>query len=140
MSIEMRPVEPRSKGIGTRREPAQQIWMRTAAAMPEDASQLLQRAILAYFSDMALMSTSIRPHGVDWSMPGFDGASIDHAVWFHEDVCADAWMLYAMDSPWAAHCRGMNRGQIFTRDGRLRASVAQECLIRYRPPESGGNG
>ena len=66
--------------------------------------------------------------------PGMQTASLDHAMWFHEDFRADAWMLYEMDSPWAGHGRGMNRGSIFTRDGRLVASVAQEGLIRQREP------
>jgi acyl-CoA thioesterase-2 len=59
-------------------------------------------------------------------------ASLDHAVWLHEPLRADEWLLYATDSPWAGHARGFNRGQIFSRDGRLVASVAQEGLMRLR--------
>jgi acyl-CoA thioesterase-2 len=61
--------------------------------------------------------------------------SLDHAVWFHEDFRADEWLLYATDSPWAGRARGMNRGRVFTRDGRLVASVAQEGLIRRIEPK-----
>ena len=87
-----------------------------------------------YASDMGLMATSMMPHGVNWMTPGMQTASLDHSMWFHEDFRADEWLLYAMDSPWAGHGRGMNRGSIFTRDGRLVASVAQEGLIRKREP------
>jgi acyl-CoA thioesterase-2 len=59
-------------------------------------------------------------------------ASLDHAMWLHEPFRFDDWLLYAADSPWSGHGRGFNRGQIFARDSRLVASVAQEGLIRMR--------
>ena len=59
-------------------------------------------------------------------------ASLDHSIWFHEEVCLDDWLLYSMDSPWAGNSRGFARGSIYTRDGRLVASVAQEGLTRSR--------
>ena len=81
---------------------------------------------------MGLLSTCAFPHGVDWFTPSFQSASLDHTIWFHEDVKADEWMLYSMDSPWGGHARGLNRGMIFSRDGRLIASTAQEGLMRMR--------
>jgi acyl-CoA thioesterase-2 len=57
-------------------------------------------------------------------------ASLDHAIWFHRDVRADDWLLYAQESPVAAGARGFARGTIFTRSGELVASVAQEGLMR----------
>ena len=59
-------------------------------------------------------------------------ASLDHALWFHRPFRADEWLLYAEDSPSASGARGFNRGSLFSRDGRLVASVAQEGLIRVR--------
>jgi acyl-CoA thioesterase-2 len=59
-------------------------------------------------------------------------ASLDHSIWFHEEVCLDDWLLYTTDSPWAGNARGFARGSIYTRDGILVASVAQEGLIRSR--------
>src|SRR6266436_5109354 len=59
-------------------------------------------------------------------------ASLDHALWFHRPFRADEWLLYAQDSPSAAGARGFARGLIFTRDGTLVASVAQEGLLRER--------
>lgn len=129
--IELRPVYPRSLYFGLKREPLAHIWFRAAAPIV-DGNQALHRSILAYASDMGLLSTSSLPHGVNWFTPGFQSASLDHAIWFHEDVIADEWMLYTTDSPWAAHSRGMNRGMIFSRDGRLIASTAQEGLMRMR--------
>ena len=59
-------------------------------------------------------------------------ASLDHALWFHKPSDASHWHLYVQDSPSASGGRGFNRGSIFTREGVLVASAAQEALIRYR--------
>ena len=128
--IQMRPVTPRFPVQTRPRAPAQQLWFRAAAPLGDDPQ--VHRAVLAYASDMALLGTGMFPHGVDWLTHDLQSASLDHAVWFHEDFRADDWLLYAMDSPWAGHGRGFNRGQIFTRDGRLVASASQEGLIRLR--------
>ena len=73
------------------------------------------------------------PHGVNWmTAKHADRQPRPRAVAARADFRADEWLLYATDSPWAGHARGFNRGQIFTRDGRLVASVAQEGLIRLR--------
>jgi len=61
-------------------------------------------------------------------------ASLDHALWVHDDFRMDDWLLYTMDSPWAGGARGFNRGRVFTRDGRLVANVAQEGLVRQVTP------
>ena len=83
----------------------------SAASQPLPDDPALHRAVLAYASDMALMATSMMPHGVNWMTPGMQSASLDHAIWLHEPVRADDWLLYVTDSPWAGHGRGMNRGR-----------------------------
>lgn len=130
--IELRPVTPRSLLDSTKREPRYLTWFRTAVPIGDDPN--LHRTILAYVSDMALLGTSLMPHGVTWGTPGLRTASLDHALWLHETPRVDEWLLYSTDSPWSGHARGFNRGQIFSRDGRLVASVAQEALIRVREP------
>ena len=130
--IDIRPLHPRSWFTPVKREPRNYSWFRVVAPIGDDPA--MHRAVLAYASDMALMATSMMPHGVNWTTPGMQSASLDHAIWLHEPVRADQWMLYATDSPWAGHGRGMNRGSIFSQDGRLIASVAQEGLIRLRQP------
>ena len=131
--IEIYPAEPRSMLHPVKREPRFATWFRVVA--PVEGGPDVHRAILAYASDMALLSTSMLPHGVIWFTPGMQSASLDHAIWLHEEVRVDDWLLYATDSPWTGHARGLNRGQIFSRDGRLVASVAQEGLIRLRAPK-----
>jgi acyl-CoA thioesterase-2 len=72
----------------------------------------------------------MQPHGVSWMTPGMQVASLDHAIWFHRPFRMDQWLLYVIDSPSASGARGLSRGQFFTQDGQLVASVAQEGLIR----------
>jgi acyl-CoA thioesterase-2 len=126
--IELRPVEARHWMNPEPREALSHTWFRTAAPLPDDPR--VHRAVLAYASDMSLLGTSMLPHGLSWILGTVMGVSLDHALWFHDDFRADEWLLYVCDSPWAGRARGFNRGQIFTRDGRHVASVAQEGLIR----------
>lgn len=128
--IEIRPVHPRSWFRPDKRDPKQNSWFRLAA--PIDADPAMHRAILAYASDMSLLGTATLAHGVNWMTHKLQSASLDHSLWLHEDFRADEWLLYACDSPWAGHARSFNRGKIYTQDGRLVASVAQEGLMRLR--------
>lgn len=126
--IEFRPVEKDSRFYAAPLPPQQHFWIRAVAPLPDD--QLLHRVLLAYASDMMLLMTSQLPHSIHSHGYEMQGASLDHSVWFHDDIRIDDWLLYAMDSPWAGGARGFSRGQLFTRDGRLVASCAQEGLIR----------
>jgi acyl-CoA thioesterase-2 len=105
------------------------IWMKTRSTAPDDPA--IHRALLAFVSDMSLLDTSLLPHGRS-NFSRVQMASLDHAMWFHRPFRADEWLLYEQDSPSASGARGFCRGSIFTRDGKLVASVAQEGLIRPR--------
>lgn len=131
--IELRPVEERTWMGAQPREPLSHTWFRAVAPLPDDPK--IHRAVLAYASDMTLLGTSTLPHGISWHKGNMMGASLDHAIWFHDDFRADEWLLYVCDSPWAGRARGFNRGRIFARDGRLLANVAQEGLIRPITPK-----
>jgi acyl-CoA thioesterase-2 len=130
--IDMRPVDPADFMPDAPAEPVQLVWMR--AAQPIGADPVFNQAALAYASDMSLLSTSMRPHGMSWRTPGIQTASIDHAIWFHRPCDFNEWCLYVQRSPSASGSRGFNLGAVYSRDGRLVASTAQEGLIRYRPP------
>ncbi|WP_170760658.1 acyl-CoA thioesterase [Ruegeria lacuscaerulensis] len=105
-----------------------QTWFRMRAAVSADP--VTQHLVLAYASDMHLMSSGTRPHGLSWFSGEVNGASLDHALWFHAPVHFENWHLYSMDSPWSGHGRNFNRGSIYAEDGTLVASVAQEGLMR----------
>lgn len=125
--IDFRSVEPRDWLHMETRPPKAHVWFKTAAPLPADVE--MQRTFLAYISDFQLLGTAMQPVGAPTG--NIRVASLDHAMWFHEDFALDDWLLYATDSPWAGHARGYGRGQIFTRDGTLVASVAQEGMIRH---------
>ncbi|MGI9346125.1 MAG: acyl-CoA thioesterase II [Gammaproteobacteria bacterium] len=130
--IETRPVDQDIEHYFTsmEKDPNSHIWIRSEQSLPDDP--VLHQALLAYVSDMSLLGTSMRPHGITFMNPKIQGASLDHAMWFHRPYRIDEWLLYATDSPSASGGRGFNRGSIYTQDGILVASVAQEGLIRYR--------
>jgi acyl-CoA thioesterase-2 len=96
-----------------------------------DGPLALHQAFLAFASDMSLLDTALLPHGKG-IFSNVQVASLDHAMWFHRPFRADDWLLYTQDSPAAFGARGFSRGMIFSRDGTLVASVAQEGLIRPR--------
>lgn len=128
--IELRPIYPRNYATPEKTPPHDGYWFRAIAPIGEDPDT--HRAVLVYATDMALLSTAMRPHGFHWQTHNVQTASLDHAVWLHEAPRVDDWLLYMTDSPWAGHARGFNRGSIFDRSGRLIASTAQEGLMRVR--------
>lgn len=128
--FEFRPVYPRSDLHPPRRPPYQPVWFRLIAPVAD--SPVLHRTLLAYASDFHLIGTTLFPHGVSYLQPNVTVASLDHALWFHRPFRTDDWLLYSCDSPTAQSARGLARGQVFTRDGRLVASTAQEGLIRLQ--------
>ncbi|HVK84597.1 MAG TPA: acyl-CoA thioesterase II [Kofleriaceae bacterium] len=110
--------------------PARHVWFRAPAKLPDTPA--LHQAMLAYASDFALVTTSLKPHGTSWLSGKMRIASVDHAIWFHAPFRADEWLLHTMVSPWAGGARGLALGRIYTRDGVLVASTAQEGLIRRK--------
>jgi acyl-CoA thioesterase-2 len=110
--------------------PVRRVWMKTVASLPDDPA--LHAYLLAYASDHSFVTTALLPHGVTWLSPGMQVASLDHVMWFHQPFRVDEWLLYAIDSPAAHGARGLVRGRVFSRDGRLVASTAQEGLLRRR--------
>jgi acyl-CoA thioesterase-2 len=129
--FEFRHVYPRDELNPPKRPPFQQVWFRLSE--PVGDSPELHRALLAYASDFQLLGTATYPHGISYYQPNVQMASLDHALWFHRPFRADDWLLYSIDSPSAGSSRGLARGQIFDRQGRLVASSAQEGLIRVVP-------
>lgn len=106
----------------------QGVWMRMRAPLPDDPR--LHRAVLAYLSDMTIQESILRAHGIYWAMPGLKVASLDHAMWWHRPARVDEWLLYVQESPNARGGRGLATGRIYSRDGDLVASVAQEIMVR----------
>ena len=126
--IELKFVESFNEFNPNPAPPIQHVWVKTSGKMPENYR--LNQCLLAYASDLTLLDTSYRPHGIGWRNDKFQVASLDHSMWFHKPFLTDEWMLYQQDSPFAGGARGFSRGTIFNTKGDLIASVAQEGLIR----------
>ncbi|HEV7625503.1 MAG TPA: acyl-CoA thioesterase II [Streptomyces sp.] len=109
-------------------EPHSGVWMRAIGSLGDDP--LVHTCALTYASDMTLLDAVRIPIEPLWGPRGFDMASLDHAMWFHRPIRADEWFLYQQESPIATGGRGLARGQIFDREGKLLVSVMQEGLFR----------
>lgn len=131
--LDFRPVAPADPFRAEVRPPSRHVWFRSIAPLPDEP--IIHQAILAYASDYGLLPTALQPHGVPFRAKGLQIASLDHALWMHRPFRADEWLLYSIESPAAAGARGFVRGSIYTRDGTLVASVAQEGLMRLRTPK-----
>ena len=112
--------------------PTQKVWLRADGPLPDDP--VLHACVLTYASDMTLLDTTIRPHGISaWGWEGLHMASLDHAMWFHRPFRVDEWLLYDQWTPSTSDARGLAMGQIYSQDGRLVVTVVQEGLIRVVP-------
>ncbi len=128
--IDFRLVEDIDPFNPTKQPPIRNVWLRAIGPMPDEL--LSHQAVLAFASDYSLLGAALQPHGRTFRRSDMQVASLDHALWLHRECRVDDWLLYSMDSPVAAGARGFARGSIFTRDGVLVASVAQEGLMRER--------
>lgn len=134
-ALAKRPIEIRTVGepdvfLEGKHPPERYVWLKATHQLPDTPG--LHQALLAYASDFSFITTSLKPHGVTWLTPGMQVASVDHAVWFHAPFRADEWLLHVMESPRASGARGLVLGRIYSRDGKLVASTAQQGLIRKR--------
>jgi acyl-CoA thioesterase-2 len=128
--IEIRTVDPDDPRRLAPRPARRHLWFRANGPLPDD--ERVHRYLLAYASDFSFLATALQPHAVAFWEGGVRMASIDHAMWFHRALRFDDWLLYSVDSPSAAGSRALVRGRVFSRDGRLVASTAQEGMIRVR--------
>jgi acyl-CoA thioesterase II len=126
--FEFRPVQKMSVFDRSTKPPYKQIWFKANEKVEGDLA--LHQLLLTYVSDYNLLTTATLPHVKGPIPSGLFMASLDHAMWFHRDFRIDEWLLYALDSPSASNTRGFTRGNIFTQEGKLVASVVQEGLIR----------
>ena len=130
--IELKPVEVEDDPIHPSPQPPRRmVWLKARGQLP--ATPSLHAYLLAYASDFSFMTTSLLPHRRTWLTPKLQLASLDHVMWFHRPLRIDDWLLHVMDSPSASSARGLVRGRVFDRAGRLVASTAQEGLIREGP-------
>jgi acyl-CoA thioesterase-2 len=126
----VKPVQPGQFLAAGQIEPVKQLWMKAVDRLPPDP--FIHDALFAYISDYELIGTATLPHGLHATRTGLQMASLDHAMWIHRPLRVDEWLLFDLESPNASGARGLARGQVFSQDGTLIASLAQEGLIRLR--------
>lgn len=128
--FEFRAVRGVHPDDSTPKPPYKDLWFKLHGELDFDPH--MNRALLAYVSDFHLVGTATLPHGISWVSGNLMMASLDHAMWFHREFSLSDWLLYSCDSPSTQGGRGLARGMIYDRHGRLVASSAQEGVIRLR--------
>lgn len=132
--LEVKPIAMDASYLARTPEARASLWVRARGRLPDDLPT--HQAVLAYASDLSLLQAALVQHGRTVFDPRLQVASLDHALWLHRPFRADEWLLYSQESPMAGGARGFCRGQLFTRDGILVASAAQEGLMRPVEPRS----
>jgi acyl-CoA thioesterase-2 len=131
--LDVRVVEPIDWRNPVAREPKLQVWMKTTGRVPGDGQKNrgLHQALLAYMSDAFLIDVCMIAHGHGFADSNLQVASLDHALWYHEDFRADEWLLHTVEAKRIGGGRGLAEGSFYSRDGRLIATTVQQGLIRY---------
>jgi acyl-CoA thioesterase-2 len=116
-------------------------WFRITEELgnPDDKrAQLLHRCAFAYLSDDLPSDAVVRTHPDISLRPdgrrNYIGASLDHTIWFHRPIQSDRWHLHDYTCHSIGNSRGLVIGHVFSEDGILVATVAQETLIRDLTP------
>ncbi|QIW16521.1 acyl-CoA thioesterase II [Pasteurellaceae bacterium RH1A] len=128
-----RPFDIRVKHVnnplqGQKLPPEQFVWFKAQGQAP--ANLRLQQCLLAYFTDFHSLITALHPHEKGFMQQGVKIATLDHAIWFHREFSLNDWLLSALESNNARNAKGLTRGQIFDKNGRLIATIQQEGVIR----------
>jgi acyl-CoA thioesterase II len=122
------PVERYNPFNPGKRAPYSHVWFKSNGKLPDDIAT--HHAVAAYASDFSLLISAMLPHQMSMFTTPMKIASLDHSMHIHRPFRADEWLLYAVESPSMSSSRGFCQGKIYTQDGVLVASVAQEGLIR----------
>ncbi|MFV0564683.1 MAG: acyl-CoA thioesterase [Flavobacteriaceae bacterium] len=109
--------------------PVNDVWFKLRGNT-DTLDLALRQQILTYISDYNLLTCALNPHAAKAHWGNTQTASLDHSMWYFRDFDFTDWLLYTTESPSASNARGLARGHIYTREGKLVASVAQEGLLR----------
>jgi acyl-CoA thioesterase-2 len=129
--VEMRLIDPERVFFDLAEVPERMFWFRMPSAA-DVADPVGQQCLLAFMSDYWFAGTSASPHHLASKAEQVALVTLNHSLWFHSAIRTDDWLLYRTESPWAGQGRGLVRGTIHDRAGKLLASAVQECSIRPR--------
>lgn len=128
--LDVRLVDPVNWREPVRRKGLLYAWMKTTGRLDDDP--VMHRNLLTYFSDTMLLDAGLIEHGRSYWDKELQVASLDHAIWFHEDCRADEWLLHEAEVERNSGGRTLVRGRFYTRQGRHVATIMQQGLMRKR--------
>lgn len=135
-AFDVRHVQPSLyTGSDPARSGSQQLWMKIRARVPEETSQVVHRALLAYVIDQVMLEPALRAVGLSWMTSGLSLASLDHSMWFHSDVNINDWLLFCGQVDTVGGGRAKADTTVFDRSGTTLATASQEGMIRVATPQ-----
>ena len=129
-AFEIRPIRPNNYFIPDEKQPERILWLKASEHLPY--SQQVHRSLLAWISDFPILGTALQPSSIPPSSPKIKMTSLDHSMWFYENIDLNNWILFHMTSPKTGCGRGFTHGCFYTQKGQLIATVAQEGMLRLR--------
>lgn len=126
--LELRLVGPETYFFAAGQSPSRAFWVRMPSAA--GTADQDQSALLAFLADYWLAGIAVGPGRLSTNSRELSITSLDHAMWFHRPVRAEEWLLYLCDTPSGGGGRGLARGLLYDRSGRLVATTSQEALFR----------
>ncbi len=127
--IDFKPVQIANPLYMKNLPPVVDVWFK----LKGDSKNLdlaIKQQILTYISDYNILTACLNPNASVANFGNTQMASLDHSMWFYRDFDFSDWMLFSIESPNTFGARGFACGNIYTREGKLVASVAQEGLMR----------
>jgi acyl-CoA thioesterase II len=128
-TIEFRIPDPARQFSARTSGPRFRYWMRAAQPLPGDPR--LHAAAFAYLSDWWLNFSALALHQRTIGTRRLYICSLNHGLWLHRAVRADAWLHVDTISPAANAGCGLSIAKIHDAAGDLVASVTQQTLMTF---------
>ena len=90
----------------------------------------LHSAMMAYQSDESIADNILLPFGLTWGSPDLLFVSLDHALWFHQQIDLNEWHFVEQAPVVVVNGRGLATAKVWSQGKKLVASFTQEVLIR----------
>jgi acyl-CoA thioesterase II len=111
--------------------PASYVWFRAATTPGSIAAN---QAVVAWSQPGLIIGAALRPHSdvvsVRDAHQSISTGVISHTAHFHDEADVGDWLLFAHEGSYAGRGRIFGRGAVFTREGSLVSTFAQDSMAR----------